>query len=401
MIGAGSYGKVFAMGGQSVRKEIAFEPEDYRTAIVELAIARRLKGARGCMQLVGYKVTDGLMYLYFPQCDSDMRRRRVTDYLSYLFGMLTAVYEMHKRNVLHLDIKPDNLFASRSKILIGDYGMCAVGRIGTCVAGLGKRGASGFEAPEVCEKSQNLWSSKADVWAVAACFVDALLGQDFTRRRDVSNLAGDVDAEIRTMVFDGVWTKREMRSLMKGMLAGNPGDRLDVHDALNHPLFSDFRGVRFKSPHHMLLIKGERMELDSSDWLVEGLEGERLKMWHHSVAKMRDDKNRLRWFNAFMLLDSFVRTSLQGRGKSMSKTKLGRVHLACLVIVDAVWGCFETLFYWSAQGDKRERLSPRALLQVVVEVIEELDGDVCPISPSEMGISLHVGMSMLVAVETK
>jgi hypothetical protein len=106
IIGRGSYGKVFSMGGQSVRKEIAYEPDDYSTAIVELAMGRRLAGAKGCMQLVG------------------------------------------------------------------DYGMCAVGRIGTCAGGLGKRGAAGFEAPEL--------RSKADVWAIAACFAVSLFGTALT-----------------------------------------------------------------------------------------------------------------------------------------------------------------------------------------------------------------------------
>jgi hypothetical protein len=61
------------------------------------------------------------------------------------------------------------------------------------------------------------------------------------------------------------------------------------------------------------------------------------------------------------------------------------VHRACLVIVDALWGNMETLFYWSRRGE--EKMAPSALLR--------LGGDVCPLSPSDVGISGHAAMSML------
>ena len=88
---------------------------------------------------------------------------------------LLGLSYLHSRNVMHRDIKPDNLFISESGVIkLGDFGLavqlghsCSV-RSTTC-------GTAWYMAPEVYEEEACL---KSDVWALGISIIEMAEGKN-------------------------------------------------------------------------------------------------------------------------------------------------------------------------------------------------------------------------------
>ena len=88
---------------------------------------------------------------------------------------LLGLSYLHNRNVMHRDIKPDNLFISESGVIkLGDFGL-AVQLEHSCSVRSTTCGTAWYMAPEVYEEEACL---KSDVWALGISIIEMAEGKN-------------------------------------------------------------------------------------------------------------------------------------------------------------------------------------------------------------------------------
>ena len=104
---------------------------------------------------------------------------------------LLGLSYLHNRNVMHRDIKPDNLFISESGVIkLGDFGL-AVQLEHSCSKRNTTCGTSLYMAPEVYEEEACL---KSDVWALGISIIE--------RAETKIPFAGMTSAKVVTQVLN-------------------------------------------------------------------------------------------------------------------------------------------------------------------------------------------------------
>ena len=99
--------------------------------------------------------------------------------LIYLAQMLLAIESIHKKDVCHRDLKPDNIFVEEQKneihtLKIGDFG-CARQDLLNGIKNnklTAKVGSPAYWAPEIFD--EELYSAKVDIWAIGVIFFEIL-----------------------------------------------------------------------------------------------------------------------------------------------------------------------------------------------------------------------------------
>lgn len=180
-LGKGGFAQVRALsdGGLAVkimdlRKEDAngrwLEDSRYRKEAVEEAGAWRAAGHHDnivCLQ--DAFLESGACFFVMERCDQtfqryiisiDLNERALVSIFSQLF---TGLAHVHSRNVVHRDIKPDNVMVSGSVCKLCDFGLAGV--LPASGAGLtGVYGTAPFMCPEMLDKKP--YKTEADVWSM-------------------------------------------------------------------------------------------------------------------------------------------------------------------------------------------------------------------------------------------
>lgn len=147
--------------------------------------------------------------------------------------LLEAVAFMHGRNVMHRDIKLENIVFSQeegSRVKLIDFGYATRFEDGAMVNGM--YGSLRYVAPEVLQGQA--YDARADVWSLGAVVYAMVLGRvpfcgdDRKARRQ--NMRGEVDytGHFRSL-------SREAQEFIRWLLSVDPAQRPTAEEALRHP----------------------------------------------------------------------------------------------------------------------------------------------------------------------
>ncbi|CAJ0931767.1 unnamed protein product, partial [Mesorhabditis belari] len=139
--------------------------------------------------------------------------------------IVSAVHHMHSREVVHRDIKAENvMFSAPGHVKLVDFGFSCHIAGSTELATF--CGSPPYAAPELYrDKSYN--GTMVDIWALGVLLYFMLVG--------ITPFKGETVAELKEVIIAGTYSMPEYLStfaqhMISKMLEMDPGKRMDIHD---------------------------------------------------------------------------------------------------------------------------------------------------------------------------
>ena len=171
------------------------------------------------------------------------------------YKILLAIQALHKMEICHLDIKPDNilLFGDNFEIKIGDFGVSSsIYRNNEKVLQSGDVGTYGYKAPEIIE-GKDYDGEKADVFSLGVLLFVLLNGikpfptaEIFYHGSKVKQLYRYIieDSDYYWIIMGKTGLPLEFIKLFMRMVSYNPNDRPKIREILDDDWFKEITNLK-------------------------------------------------------------------------------------------------------------------------------------------------------------
>jgi serine/threonine protein kinase len=167
--------------------------------------------------------------------------------------LLTALAELSRCYVVHMDIKPQNILVTRNNVLkLPDFGL-AVNLTSEARPFRAQVGTIPYAAPEVVD-GRGIYDTKADIWSAGCVLFEMITGgmlfcgsSWLEQRRQIQQLCGHrvgLTNYLHNRIRPGF---HPLVSLVAAMLELNPSDRISAEEALGHPALAENTEVKWMS----------------------------------------------------------------------------------------------------------------------------------------------------------
>lgn len=163
--------------------------------------------------------------------------------------LMSALQSLHKYNILHLDIKPENILLSSkdkdAKIVLTDFGLARMvnGKENPLEQGMSMAGTVGYIAPEVI--SSHSYTSAADVFSAGVILFILLVGYPpFQGDSEVEILLKIARGDFQFNRADWAHISTSAKELVARMLEVRADDRISVDEILKHTWLTEISSDR-------------------------------------------------------------------------------------------------------------------------------------------------------------
>ncbi|XP_053377054.1 serine/threonine-protein kinase Nek4-like isoform X7 [Mercenaria mercenaria] len=247
-IGKGSYGEVTLARHKRDRKQYVLKKinlkkassRERRSAEQEAKLLSKLKHPN----IVSYKDSfekEGFLYIAMQYCEggdlyNKLKEQKGTlleerQLVEWFVQIAMALQYMHERNILHRDLKTQNIFLTKSKIIkVGDLGIARVLDNSSDMATT-LIGTPYYMSPELF--SNKPYNHKSDVWALGCCVYEMMTLKHAFNAKDMNSLVYKIlRGKMPPMPRQ---YSQDLVSLLRSMLHQDPGKRPTVNRILRDP----------------------------------------------------------------------------------------------------------------------------------------------------------------------
>lgn len=268
MIGKGSFARVYLIENKKTKRQFAVkafskeyllsQPKGRESLMNEIEVMQRLKHpyimsleevheSKNSIYLV-VELLEGGELLHYISAKENLTS---ADYYQVIKCILEALSYMADRNIMHRDLKPDNMILKEKNKLnqctlkIVDFGLSTMCDIPEY---LFKRcGTPGYVAPEVINAPSNVnihYSPKCDVFSVGVIFYIMVTQKSpFDGKSFKEILQKNKGCQVD---FDHFRLRSDLaaRDLIMKMMDRNPETRISAKDALKHRFFTEIEEAK-------------------------------------------------------------------------------------------------------------------------------------------------------------
>ncbi|CAD8120974.1 unnamed protein product [Paramecium sonneborni] len=230
-IGEGAFGKVYKAFDQTTNKIVAVKvlnTDEEQELLQSLNHKNIVKHIRGSTQLLVMEYMEGGSLNNYMVSNPNLNEEQC---IQFIKSILAGLSYLHQHNVIHRDIKPDNILLTKDLIpKIADFGLSIQFEsfdFSTC-----KCGTYLYMAPEILQNK--LYSKPVDIWATGIIMYQLLQGihpfyiQDSTKQQYLQNV-------LEKPLYFKKQISLQAKDLLIRLLKLDTTDRYTASQALQHP----------------------------------------------------------------------------------------------------------------------------------------------------------------------
>ncbi|XP_063766411.1 LOW QUALITY PROTEIN: serine/threonine-protein kinase Nek4 [Eleginops maclovinus] len=249
VVGKGSYGEVNLVKNKTDRKQYVIKKlnlttsskRERRSAEQEAQLLSELRHPNIVTYRESWEGDDCLLYIAMGFCEGGDLYHRLKQQkgellperqvVEWFVQIAMALQYLHERNILHRDLKTQNIFLTKTNIIkVGDLGIARVLENQNDMAST-LIGTPYYMSPELF--SNKPYNHKSDVWALGCCVYEMSTLKHAFNAKDMNSLVYRiVEGKLPQMPsrYDP-----QLGDLIKSMLCKRPEDRPDVKLILRQP----------------------------------------------------------------------------------------------------------------------------------------------------------------------
>lgn len=249
VIGKGSYGEVWLAKHKKDKKQYVLKrmnlqrasKRERTSAEQEAKLLSKLKHPNIVSYKDSFETRDGKLHIAMQYCEGGDLYTRLKEQkgipleerqvVEWFVQIAMALQYMHERNILHRDLKTQNIFLTKSKIIkVGDLGIARVLESASDMATT-LIGTPYYMSPELF--SNKPYNHKSDVWALGCCVYEMTTLKHAFNAKDMNSLVYKI-LKGKTPPMPRQYGT-DLQDLMRQMLDQNPDRRPSVNRILRNP----------------------------------------------------------------------------------------------------------------------------------------------------------------------
>uniref|UniRef100_A0A1A8MNH9 Serine/threonine-protein kinase Nek4 n=2 Tax=Nothobranchius pienaari TaxID=704102 RepID=A0A1A8MNH9_9TELE len=249
VVGKGSYGEVNLVKHKTDRKQYVIKKlnlttsskRERRSAEQEAQLLSQLRHPNIVTYRESWEGNDCQLYIVMGFCEGGDLYHRLKQQkgallpekqvVEWFVQIAMALQYLHERNILHRDLKTQNIFLTKTNIIkVGDLGIARVLENQSDMAST-LIGTPYYMSPELF--SNKPYNHKSDVWALGCCVYEMATLKHAFNARDMNSLVYRiVEGKLPQMPSQ---YDPQLGDLIRSMLCKRPEDRPDVKLILRQP----------------------------------------------------------------------------------------------------------------------------------------------------------------------
>ncbi|ESO07391.1 hypothetical protein HELRODRAFT_76519 [Helobdella robusta] len=249
VIGHGSYGEVWLVTHKQDKKHYVLKKLDLRNSSAkerygaeqECRLLSELKHPNIVAYRESFETNEGYLFIAMGYCEAGDLYSRLKlqkglpleekQIVEWFVQIAMALQYMHSKNILHRDLKTQNIFLTKNRIIkVGDLGIARVLESSNDMAKT-LIGTPYYMSPEIF--SNKPYNFKSDVWALGCCVFEMATLKHAFNGKDMNSLMYQIQRGKLPQIPE-TYTD-ELKSLIRAMLQRLPEKRPTVNRILRDP----------------------------------------------------------------------------------------------------------------------------------------------------------------------
>uniref|UniRef100_A0A669BDD9 Serine/threonine-protein kinase Nek4 n=1 Tax=Oreochromis niloticus TaxID=8128 RepID=A0A669BDD9_ORENI len=279
VVGKGSYGEVNLVKHKTDRKQYVIKrlnlttssKRERRAAEQEAQLLSQLRHPNIVTYKESWEGDDCQLYIVMGFCEGGDLYHRLKQQkgellperqvVEWFVQIAMALQYLHERNILHRDLKTQNIFLTKTNIIkVGDLGIARVLENQNDMAST-LIGTPYYMSPELF--SNKPYNHKSDVWALGCCVYEMSTLKHAFNAKDMNSLVYRiVEGKLPQMPSK---YEPQLGDLIKSMLSKRPEDRPDVKLILRQPYIKRQIAMFLEATKESVLYQQDKLVEQKSD----------------------------------------------------------------------------------------------------------------------------------------